>query len=145
MGSDPYLQVPTFALTCVVLVADNNFGWDRHSWDLHAENGPAGYKLCITAQVLFFWAATLNKISLLCFYQRLAGPCTPRWYSWSINGGIVFQILMVLAYFLALLLGCRLVEISLKGVGQGIADSFRQPTESILDPPCHIHIHMHRL
>lgn len=22
--------VPTFALTCVVLVADNNFGWNRH-------------------------------------------------------------------------------------------------------------------
>lgn len=99
--------IPTFALTVVVLVADNNFGWDKHSWDLHAENGPPGYKLCISAQILFFWAATLNKISLLCFYKRLTGPCTPSWYKFSIIGGIIFQIMMVLAYFIVALLACR--------------------------------------
>ena len=101
--------IPTFALTVVVLVADNNFGWNRHSWDLHAENGPPGYKLCITAQILFFWAATLNKISLLCFYKRLTGPCTPHWYKLCIYGGIIFQLAMVVAYFLAAVLACRLV------------------------------------
>lgn len=99
--------IPTFALTVVVLVADNNFGWNRHSWDLHAERGPPGYKLCITAQILFFWAATLNKISLLCFYRRLTGPCTPRWYKSCIVGGTIFQIAMVMAYFLAAVLACR--------------------------------------
>ncbi len=101
--------IPTFALTVVVLVADNNFGWNRHSWDLHAERGPPGYKLCITAQILFFWAATLNKISLLAFYKRLTGPVTPLWYNLCIVGGVIFQVAMVLAYFLVALLACRSV------------------------------------
>ncbi|KAL8823936.1 MAG: hypothetical protein Q9191_005431 [Dirinaria sp. TL-2023a] len=57
--------------------------------------------------ILFFWAATLNKISLLCFYHRLTGPCTPKWYKFSIFGGIIFQITMVLAYFIVALLACR--------------------------------------
>ncbi|KAL6713401.1 hypothetical protein ACLMJK_008866 [Lecanora helva] len=94
--------IPTFALTVVVLVADNNFGWDRHSWDLHAENGPSGYKLCLTAQILFFWAATLNKMSLLCFYKRLTNACTPLWYRWAIVIGLVFHGLMLAAFFLPL-------------------------------------------
>jgi len=101
--------IPTFALTVVVLVADNNFGWNRHSWDLHAEQGPPGYKLCITAQILFFWAATLNKLSLLAFYKRLTGPVTPLWYKLCIVGGVIFQVAMVLAYFLVALLACRSV------------------------------------
>lgn len=99
--------IPTFALTVVVLTADNNFGWNRHSWDLHAENGPSGYKLCLAAQVLFFWAATLNKMSLLCFYKRLTNACTPLWYRWVIVIGLVFHALMLTAFFLSAVLACR--------------------------------------
>lgn len=101
--------IPTFALTVVVLVADNNFGWNRHSWDLHAERGPPGYKLCITAQILFFWAATLNKISLLAFYKRITGPVTPLWYNTCIVGGVIFHVAMVLAYSLVAVMACRSV------------------------------------
>ncbi|KAL8730098.1 MAG: hypothetical protein Q9166_004297 [cf. Caloplaca sp. 2 TL-2023] len=92
----------------VVLIADNNYGWNRHSWDLRAENGPIGYKLCLAAQILFFWAATLNKISLLCFYKRLtAGGVYRKWYNYTIVGGIVFQSLMVIAYFIVVLNACQ--------------------------------------
>ena len=31
------------------------------------------------------------------------------WYNWSITYGIVFQVMMVLAYFMVALLACRLV------------------------------------
>ncbi|KAI4266450.1 MAG: hypothetical protein L6R38_008734, partial [Xanthoria sp. 2 TBL-2021] len=111
-GIDDYVigasVVPTFALTVVVLIADNNYGWNRHSWDLHAENGPAGYKLCLAAQILFFWAATLNKISLLCFYKRLAaGGIYQSWYKYCILGGIVFQVLMLIAYFISAINACQ--------------------------------------
>ncbi|KAL8682389.1 MAG: hypothetical protein Q9186_001579 [Xanthomendoza sp. 1 TL-2023] len=100
--------VPTLALTIVVLIADNNYGWNRHSWDLHAENGPTGYKLCLAAQVLFFWAATLNKISLLCFYKRLnKGGIYHRSYDYCINGGIIFQVLMLLAFFISAVNACQ--------------------------------------
>ncbi|KAL8779319.1 MAG: hypothetical protein Q9213_006999 [Squamulea squamosa] len=119
--------VPTFALTVrpsldpiillrsnirikvVVLIADNNYGWNRHSWDLHIENGPAGYKLCLAAQILFFWAATLNKISLLCFYKRLTqgGAIYTTWYRLCILGGIIFQVLMLIAYSLSAINACQ--------------------------------------
>ncbi|KAL9583682.1 MAG: hypothetical protein Q9212_002569 [Teloschistes hypoglaucus] len=100
--------VPTFALTVVVLVADNHYGWNRHSWDLHAHNGPHGYKLCLAAQVLFFWAATLNKISLLCFYKRLTtGGIYKLWYKWCIVGGIAFQVLMLIAFFIVAVNACK--------------------------------------
>ncbi|KAM0802195.1 hypothetical protein BDR22DRAFT_140645 [Usnea florida] len=99
--------VPTLALTCVVLVADNVFGWNRHSWDLHPSRGPPGYKLCITAQILFFWAATLNKISLLCFYKRLTGPVTPLWYKWCIIVALAFHAAMLLAFFIVAVNACR--------------------------------------
>ena len=110
-------QIPTFALTVVVLVADNNFGWNRHSWDLHAKNGPSGYKLCLSAQILFFWAATLNKMSLLCFYKRLTNACTPLWYRWTIVIGLVFHGLMLTAFFLSAVLACRQVLLINKYLG----------------------------
>ncbi|KAL8706599.1 MAG: hypothetical protein Q9201_000346 [Fulgogasparrea decipioides] len=100
--------VPTFALTVVVLVADNHYGWNRHSWDLYAHNAPHGYKLCLCAQVLFFWAATLNKISLLCFYKRLTtGGIYKLWYKYCIVGGIAFQVAMVLAFFIVAVMACK--------------------------------------
>lgn len=99
--------VPTFALTCVVLVADNNFSWNRHSWDLHSSKGPPGYKLCLAAQILFFWAATLNKMSLLAFYKRLTGPVTSLWYRWCIVLGLAFHKAMLLAYFIVAVSGCK--------------------------------------
>ncbi|KAL8689065.1 MAG: hypothetical protein Q9218_005173 [Villophora microphyllina] len=100
--------IPTFALTVVVLVADNHYGWNRHSWDLHAHNGPHGYKLCLSAQILFFWAASLNKISLLCFYKRLTtGGIYKLWYKWCIVGGIAFQVLMLIAFFISAVLACQ--------------------------------------
>ena len=99
--------IPTFALTVVVLVADNHYGWNRHSWDLHAHNGPHGYKLCLSAQVLFFWAATLNKMSLLLFYKRLTGPCTPLWYRRVIVLGLAFHAMMLTAFFLVAINACK--------------------------------------
>ena len=33
------------------------------------------------------------------------------WYNWSITYGIVFQVMMVLAYFMVALLACRLVDL----------------------------------
>ncbi|KAL8663169.1 MAG: hypothetical protein Q9202_004101 [Teloschistes flavicans] len=100
--------IPTFALTVVVLVADNHYGWNRHSWDLHAHNGPHGYKLCLSAQILFFWAATLNKISLLCFYKRLTtGGIYKLWYKWCIVGGIAFQVTMLIAFFIVAVNACK--------------------------------------
>ncbi|KAI4146456.1 MAG: hypothetical protein L6R39_003453 [Caloplaca ligustica] len=92
----------------VVLVADNHYGWNRHSWDLHAHNGPHGYKLCLTAQILFFWAASLNKISLLCFYKRLThGGVYKLWYKWCIIGGIAFITAMLIAFFLSAVFACQ--------------------------------------
>ncbi|KAL8664208.1 MAG: hypothetical protein Q9168_007955 [Polycauliona sp. 1 TL-2023] len=100
--------IPTFALTVVVLIADNNYGWNRHSWDLHAENGPSGYKLCLSAQILFFWAATLNKISLLCFYRRLTlNGIYQSWYKYCIKGGIIFLVCMLIAFFISALFACQ--------------------------------------
>ncbi|KAL9601652.1 MAG: hypothetical protein Q9219_002372 [cf. Caloplaca sp. 3 TL-2023] len=100
--------VPTFALTVVVLVADNHYGWNRHSWDLHAHNGPHGYKLCLTAQILFFWAASLNKISLLCFYKRLThGGVYKLWYKYCIVGGIGFITAMLIAFFISACFACQ--------------------------------------
>ncbi|KAL8829439.1 MAG: hypothetical protein Q9170_006169 [Blastenia crenularia] len=100
--------IPTFALTVVVLVADNHYGWNRHSWDLHAHNGPHGYKLCLTAQILFFWAASLNKISLLFFYKRLThGGVYKLWYKYCIVGGIAFITAMLIAFFLSAVFACQ--------------------------------------
>lgn len=94
-----------------MLVADNHYGWNRHSWDLHAHNGPHGYKLCLTAQILFFWAASLNKISLLCFYKRLThGGVYKLWYKWCIIGGIAFITAMLIAFFLSAVFACQSVH-----------------------------------
>ena len=61
----------------------------------------------ITAQILFFWAATLNKVSLLCFYKRLTGPVTPLWYKWCIVVALAFHAAMLFAFFVVAVNACK--------------------------------------
>ena len=46
-------------------------------------------------------------MSLLCFYKRLTGPCTPLWYRWVIVIGLAFHAAMLTAFFLCAVLACR--------------------------------------
>ncbi|KAI9707137.1 MAG: hypothetical protein M1836_000097 [Candelina mexicana] len=98
---------PTIALCVVVFIADRHYGWNKHSWDLDPTKGPSGYKLCLSAQFLLFWAATLNKMSLLVFYRRLITSATGKIYSWLINGGLAIMGAVLLAFTVAAACACR--------------------------------------
>ncbi|KAI9723727.1 MAG: hypothetical protein M1812_001027 [Candelaria pacifica] len=98
---------PTIALCVVVFIADRHYGWNKHAWDLDPTKGPSGYKLCLSAQFLLFWAATLNKMSLLVFYRRLITSATGKVYSWLINGGLAVMGAVLVAFTAAAACACR--------------------------------------
>jgi hypothetical protein len=58
-------------LTAVVLLANKEYGWDRHVWDIPFANFVPASKIAMTAKVVFTAAATFTRLSLHCFYYRL--------------------------------------------------------------------------
>lgn len=73
-------QIPTACLAISVLVANINYGWDRHIWDMRPEKIRPGIKLALASSVLFAISSLLTKLSLCAFYLRLLAPEGSRFY-----------------------------------------------------------------
>ncbi|KAL2814581.1 hypothetical protein BJX63DRAFT_193130 [Aspergillus granulosus] len=61
------------AMGVIISVAEQQFGWNRHIWDVPLEWIPTVSKLNLTFQILFSLACSLTKLSLLWFCKRLLG------------------------------------------------------------------------
>ncbi|CEJ60543.1 Putative Integral membrane protein [Penicillium brasilianum] len=82
-----------FAIAMVVVtsLATENWGWNRHIWDVPVTWLSTLQKLNIVFQIMFSWSSSLTKISLLWFCRRLlgAGKGNFRWFNWSFIGSII--------------------------------------------------------
>ncbi len=83
-------------LTATVLLANYQYGWDRHVWDLRMLNSnssrislsdvvafewiPPASKLAFAAKILFTLAATTIRLSAIFFYYRLVKDSGIKWF-----------------------------------------------------------------
>ncbi|TLD38069.1 putative alpha-galactosidase B [Venturia nashicola] len=58
--------------TCIVILATQEFGWDKHVWDLPIPMLEKGRQASMAGQSLFVLASTFVKVSILVSYLRIA-------------------------------------------------------------------------
>ncbi|KAL3488272.1 hypothetical protein BJX62DRAFT_180806 [Aspergillus germanicus] len=61
------------AMGAVLAVAEQQWGWNRHIWDVPLDWLPTVSKLNLTFQILFSLSCSITKLSLLWFCKRLLG------------------------------------------------------------------------
>jgi hypothetical protein len=73
-------QFFTIGLTAVVLLANQEYGWDRHVYDIRFSVLEPAAKIAMTAKIVFTLAATFTRLSLHCFYYRLIIDTGKTWF-----------------------------------------------------------------
>ena len=80
------------AMAAVTSLASENWGWNRHIWDVPPTWLSTVQKLNMVFQIMFSWSSSFTKISLLWFCRRLlgAGKGNFKWFNRSFIGAMVF-------------------------------------------------------
>jgi hypothetical protein len=90
-------QIGTMALTASVMLANLQYGWDRHIWDVKidklagkfhfqndssvfANNSKAALQIAFSSKILYSAASGFTRLSLLCFYYRLVKESRLKWF-----------------------------------------------------------------
>lgn len=72
-------------MTVAVILANVDYGWDRHIWDLRVDQFAPAMKMAFAAKMIFSAAATFTRLSLLTFYYRLVQDSSIRWFRWILH------------------------------------------------------------
>ena len=90
VGTDDWLifaaLIFTIGMVAVTTLATENWGWNRHVWDVPPPWLSTVQKLNIAFQILYSQATSLTKISILWFCRRLLGAGKKggmQWYNWT--------------------------------------------------------------
>lgn len=122
----------------VVILANREYGWNRHIWDIPlnllpsqthpisracstttaqlsvftANVGvPTGTgKIAFAAKIVFTLAATFTRLSLLCFYYRLVKDSGIRWFRHVIWSSMVFVVAICIAFVALVIWQCKYVS-----------------------------------
>ncbi|ETN40481.1 uncharacterized protein HMPREF1541_04758 [Cyphellophora europaea CBS 101466] len=112
-GIDDLLIVFAFsiglALTILIIIGNRSYHSGYHIWDIRPETA-APHRLNVWAsQWCYLFSTGAVKISVLLFYRRLSVSFTQIFW-WATWIGIVYNILNLVAFCIALTLVCRPVE-----------------------------------
>ncbi|KAI1457196.1 integral membrane protein [Annulohypoxylon moriforme] len=69
---------PATAYTIIGVVAEDEYQWNRHTWDLELEYFVPGLQLIFVNQMLFDLATSLTKLSILALLYRLTSASGDR-------------------------------------------------------------------
>lgn len=78
----------SIAMCVITSIASENYGWNRHIWDVRPDWLSTIQKFNMIFQIMFSWASSLTKISLLWFCKRLLGAGSKGLY-WGYNMGLI--------------------------------------------------------
>ncbi|KAH9863176.1 hypothetical protein IAQ61_009453 [Plenodomus lingam] len=82
----------TIGLTAVVLLANRDYGWDRHVYDIPFDALVPTSKIAMSAKVVFTAAATFTRLSLHCFYYRLVADSGKTWFKGLIHANVIYTV-----------------------------------------------------
>ncbi|CZR61605.1 related to L-fucose permease [Phialocephala subalpina] len=98
---------PTTAFAIFSLVAELHFGWNRHIWDVKLDTITIGLKIVMATEILFCFATSLTKISMLILVYRLVSHSSTL-LSKIIIGAITLVSAQGVAFCFSVLLQCRM-------------------------------------
>lgn len=101
----------SIAMIIVTSLATEDWGWNRHIWDIPMGWLPTVQKLNLVFQIMFSLSSSFTKISLLWFCRRLlgAGKGTYSIFNWSFIGAMVFVGLSCALFTLISIFQCSSV------------------------------------
>jgi hypothetical protein len=91
----------------LVLIANIEYGWDRHIWDMRPDKFIPCIQIALAMGILFALTSLLTKLSLYTFYLRLLGTDGSRVYRRTIWFMEFLCVMLVVVYTLQVLLLCR--------------------------------------
>ncbi|KAF1936522.1 hypothetical protein EJ02DRAFT_82359 [Clathrospora elynae] len=96
----------TLGLTTIVILANQEYGWDRHIWDIPFSYFEPAAKIAMAAKVVFTGAATFTRLSLHCFYYRLISDSGGKiWFKWLVHVNVAYTIAIAISFpFIAVFL-----------------------------------------
>lgn len=92
------IQIFTIGMTTVVILANEDYGWDRHEWDIPITMIPAANKIAFVAKLMFTFAATFTRLSLLCFYYRLVKDSGILWFRWVLHASVALALAVCILF-----------------------------------------------
>ncbi|KAF8855902.1 hypothetical protein BDZ45DRAFT_715582 [Acephala macrosclerotiorum] len=98
---------PTTTYAIFTLVAELHFGWNRHIWDVQLDTITIGLKIIMATEILFCFATSLTKISMLTLTYRLVANSSTL-LSKVIIGAITLVSAQGVTFCLGVLLQCRI-------------------------------------
>ncbi|KXL50068.1 hypothetical protein M433DRAFT_27169 [Acidomyces richmondensis BFW] len=95
----------TIGLATCVLLAEQEYGWNRHIWDVEPSQIQNANIIAMVSKVIFTFAATFTRLSLCVFYYRLVRDSGYTWFVWTVHVTTGFNVGLCIAYiFLAVFL-----------------------------------------
>jgi len=85
-------------MTIVVILANQAYGWDLHEWDLPASIIPGANKIAFVAKLMFTFAATFTRLSLICFYYRLVKDSGLTWFNWVLHISVAWTVAVGISF-----------------------------------------------
>ncbi|KAL5410926.1 hypothetical protein PMIN06_002491 [Paraphaeosphaeria minitans] len=110
-GLDDWLMiaaiVPLGALTVIIPLASDVYGFNKHVWDVQPHFYVIERKYVLAIETVFCVASGLIKVSILLFYKRLGSRAVSNTYRWAIRLTIVFITAYSIAFALVPIFGCQ--------------------------------------
>ncbi|KAH7039470.1 hypothetical protein B0J12DRAFT_762765 [Macrophomina phaseolina] len=99
-------MVPTTGLAISICLADRLYGFDRHVWDLTIDLAVQSREITFAISNFYIFSTSLTKLSILCFYRRMATNTIERWFLHTVWASMAFVIGYTLTFILTTFLGC---------------------------------------
>lgn len=88
----------TIGMTAVVLLANRNYGWNRHMWDVEVGMIEHANIIAFVAKLMFTFASCFTRMSLIFLYYRLVKDTQFRWYRITLHISLVFNIAILISF-----------------------------------------------
>jgi hypothetical protein len=96
----------TIGMTAVVLLANRNYGWNRHMWDVEVGMIEHANIIAFVAKIMFTLASSFTRLSLIFLYYRLVKDTRSRWYTITLHINLALNLCILVSFVLIVVFTC---------------------------------------
>ncbi|OCK80245.1 hypothetical protein K432DRAFT_298128 [Lepidopterella palustris CBS 459.81] len=99
-------MIPLLGLTLAVCLGARVYGFQFHVWDQTRKTAVESRQIVMAIEALYICATCPTKISILCFYRRMASGTISKTFIYGVWASIAFVIFYGIAFLLTLVFTC---------------------------------------
>lgn len=96
----------TVGITADVILANRKYGWDRHVWDVPVSMIQSANIVAFVAKLLFTFASTFTRLSLIFLFYRLIKDTNLRWYAWALHFNLALNVGILITFIFLTTFNC---------------------------------------